>query len=138
MTSHPRYMYLSVDIFDHPKILPLKRRRKWGAIALYIQGLAYSTRYLTDGFVPMEWADGFARADRQALLDNELWYEVRDDPGPGQDPDPGRCGYMINDFLAYQISRAEWTEQGKKRRERAQKAARTRWQSRHLKAVSED
>jgi hypothetical protein len=72
---------------DHPKIAqagPL-------GLAVYVAGLCYSARYLTDGFIPTASAERFAGTSpelRAKLVDLSLWDETDG-------------GYLIHDYLDY-------------------------------------
>lgn len=72
---------------DHPKIAqagPL-------GLAVYVAGLCYSARYLTDGFIPHASAERFAGSSpelRAKLVDLSLWDETDG-------------GYLIHDYLDY-------------------------------------
>src|SRR5690606_24591325 len=76
---------------DHPKVLEV------GPLAecLFVRGLTYASRYLTDGFVPashlrrMGDLDAFEEAGK--LVDAGLWYEAEG-------------GFQIHDYLEYQPS----------------------------------
>lgn len=92
---------------DHPKVLAIKDE----AFRAYISGLCYSSRYLTDGFLPEAALDKITtQRARKQLTDAELWHETEG-------------GITINDFLEYNPSKAE-TE--KKRAEAAARMKRLR------------
>lgn len=111
---------------DHWKIKKLHPVARW----VHIQALCYAARYLTDGFLPRVVAEGFAQeavqwladspvsCDAQAMLrqmlDVKLWRAQRG-------------GFVINDFLEYNSSRAERETKVAERKEHAQKAAAARW-----------
>lgn len=90
---------------DHPKVLAAGPAAAW----LYVCGLCYASRYLTDGFVPagvVSRLSDLKRADDVAtrLVDAGLW-EAADG------------GYRIHDYLDYQRSASEVDEVSAKRAE---------------------
>lgn len=104
---------------DHPKALQVGPLACW----LYVCGIAYANRHLTDGFIPARQVVRLIDAKKvealaAALVDAQLW-EVVDG------------GYEIHDYLVYQPS-AE-----KVKKERAGNADRqARYRNRH--AVSNE
>jgi hypothetical protein len=77
------------QLSDHPKIVAAGPDAAW----LYIAGLCYASRYLTDGFIPeaqvrrlTDIKSPIAAAKR--LVDVGLWDEVEG-------------GYMVHDYLEY-------------------------------------
>ena len=76
---------------DHPKVLEVGPL----AEALYIRGLAYAARYLTDGYIPAahlrRMGDLDAMEEAGKLVEAGLW-------------DPCEKGYQIHDYLDYQPS----------------------------------
>jgi hypothetical protein len=75
---------------DHPKVLTAGPLAAW----LYVCGLAYAARYLTDGFVPAVQVPRLADVKQapslaQRLVDAGLWEVVEG-------------GYQIHDYLEYQ------------------------------------
>lgn len=109
------------DLFpDHPKV----RRAGPSAAWLYVAGLCYCLRYLTDGVVPNEALPGLgqygtlrARHLAGVLVSVGLW-EQRDG------------GYYIHDFLEYQPSKekVEGQREAKRRAGQAGGQARARAQ----------
>jgi hypothetical protein len=94
---------------DHPKVLAAGPAAAW----LYVCGLAYASRYLTDGFIPavqvprladVRQAPGLARR----LVDAGLW-EVVD------------AGYQIHDYLEYQDPSSKVQAKREEARERMRK-----------------
>lgn len=75
---------------EHPKILRLSDR----AFRLQVEGLCYSNRNLTDGFVPSQVAHRSGRKSALELVAAGCW-------------DEADGGYQIHDFDEYQPSRAE-------------------------------
>ena len=89
------WVKLDDQFSDHPKILSAGPLAGW----LYVCGLTYAGRYLTDGFIPQaqvrklaDVEDSAALADR--LVTCGLWERVDG-------------GYMIHDYLQYNPSGAE-------------------------------
>jgi hypothetical protein len=99
---------------DHPKVIEAGPMASW----LYVCGLAYANRFLTDGFIPERQAHRLVDLDDLApmidrLVSVGLWEIVEG-------------GYHIHDFLEYQPS-AE-----KVKAERAANAERqARWRDRN-------
>ena len=96
---------------EHPKVLGLSA----DAFRLYVIGLCYASRYLTDGFVP---ALIVVRSPRlvSELVDAGLWAPTGDDDG-----------YAIHDYLVYQPSRVEVEERRKAQSEAGRRGAERRW-----------
>ena len=94
------------------KILALTHDRRWRAIVLYINALAYAGEQGTDGWVPQDTVKSLhgRLADAQELVLNGLWI-----PRPG--------GWEIHDWLDYQPS----SEETAARSQHAKSAALTRW-----------
>jgi hypothetical protein len=78
--------------------------------------VCYSTRHLTDGWIPLplpkRW--GYTARQTDALTAAGLWHplEITDDGG-----------WLIHDYADHQITRAEWEAKTAKARE----SARKRW-----------
>jgi hypothetical protein len=88
---------------DHPKVIAAGPLAAW----LYVAGLCYANRLLTDGFVPREVVPrlvapyGTTPATRPGALADRLcavglWIAIT---GPGRD------GFLIHDYTTYQRSR---------------------------------
>ncbi len=79
---------------DHPKVIAAGPQAGW----LYICGICYSARYLTDGFVPASVVPRLMNANTTKLIERlvavGLW-EVTED------------GYHIHDYLAYNPRRED-------------------------------
>lgn len=116
----PDWFRLDTDLFDNPKIMRAAIDGGDQALMLWIRGLAYSTKHLTDGWVPLplpkQW--GYRQRHVDALTTHVLWIplEITDDGG-----------WLINDYRDYQPTRAEWEALGEKRSTAARAAARARW-----------
>ena len=112
--DQPRMTWVKIDdrAPEHPKLLkagPL-------GLALWVAGLAYCNRNLTDGFIPLPKVEGLlswssipggirAEAIAATLVSAGLWQEVEG-------------GYQTHDYLAYQPSREEVELERKATRDR--------------------
>jgi hypothetical protein len=92
---------------EHPKVLKLGRDRL-PAIGLWLQGLTYANRYLTDGFIPEGALPPGSRRLAGRLVDVGLWQRVPN-------------GFEVHDYADYQQDRdkvlalrAERAEAGRK------------------------
>ena len=93
---------------SHPKIIGLSL----DAIGLWTLAGSWCARYLTDGYIPEEVLHGFAArraAAIPALLEHNLLQRIE-------------RGYLFTDWLDYQRSRTEVTEQRELNRQRAARA----------------
>lgn len=81
-------------MIDHPKIIGISDR----ALRLYLFGLCYSSRHLTDGFVPEQIARQFGRKFPAELVKAGLW-------------DDADSGYKVHDYGEYQPTAAAVKEQ---------------------------
>lgn len=106
------WIKLDADHPEHPKIAPLSD----AAYRLYIGGLCYSARFLTDGWVPLIIVGRNGRRPARELLDAGLWVEA-----------PDGTGFLIHDYLIYQRSRSEVEAIRKRRSEAGSRNARKRW-----------
>lgn len=96
-------MWVKLDdhLPDHPKIVAAGPIAGW----LYVAGLCYANRLLTDGFIPLEQVtrllpqhgQGTARL-AERLCQVGLWQSVTRDEAPG---------FQIHDFLEYQFSKRQ-------------------------------
>lgn len=129
------WVRVSDDFYDHQKFAALTVLGD----AVWIRGLAYANRNLTDGFITERAARGLVDthglgiyigaggrdAEPQDGIDElviaGIWHE------PGHDcpvcPDPPARSYVIHDYLAYQPSRAQVEA---KRQETAERVRRHR------------
>ena len=84
------------DMFpDHPKVVSAGPVAGW----LYVCGLCYCGRYLTDGYIPLHQVKKLADVDDvdelvTRLVEAQLWELCED-------------GYMVHDYLVYNPSRAQ-------------------------------
>lgn len=111
--------WLKIDdgFMEHPKVVGLSA----SAFRLFMEGLCYSSRYLTDGKMPtgaLRAMNGTPRAAVE-LVAAGLW-EVRDE------------GWAVHDYLEYNPSRAEVDEKrqhiSQERSKAGSKGAAKRWQ----------
>lgn len=139
------WIRVSDDFYDHPKftdVTPL-------SIAMWIVGMGYCNRNLTDGIIPTSAAqrlcdfDGLAYTvatvgDLAGVMEDDctplaindlievgLWHESGHDCPDC--PQPGRRRYYVHDYLRYQPSAAEIKERAEKRSEAGKKGAASRW-----------
>lgn len=90
------WVKLDDAIGEHPKIAGISD----SAFALFVTGLAYCNRNLTDGFIPspvgfgqLRYCDGNAVPSIRELEEVGLWH-------------PKRGGWMVHDFAEYQPTKA--------------------------------
>ncbi len=123
-----KYIRLGVDLLDHPKALGLDGL----SFSLYVGGMAYAARHLTDGFIP-------TKAVRMSLIPSTWWLDAdqdptRDLPTNDQRATKGRRairhlttsglwervdgGYQIHNYLAWQRSRSQVENDREKTRKR--------------------
>jgi len=138
------WVRVSDDFYDNPKftdITPL-------SVALWIVGLAYCNRNLTDGYVPKSVAPRLCDFDglSYTIAEGEMFSIGEDDCAPraindlvkaglwhtdGHDcpecPQPGRRRYYVHDYLVYQPSAADIRVQQAQRSEAGKKGASARW-----------
>jgi len=101
--------------YDHPKVL----RAGEDAADLYVRGLAYCSRYLTDGAIPMEALSRLStrrnvRASAEKLVDTKLW--ERD----------GNV-YRVHDYLTWNPSADEVHKLRESKRDAGSRGAKARW-----------
>lgn len=98
-------MWVKLDdhFVDHPKIVAAGPMAGW----LYVAGLCYANRLLTDGFIPEQQVtrllptNGHGSSVKLAckLCEVGLWSAVE------KGPNGEASGFLIHDFLTYQPSR---------------------------------
>ena len=102
---------------EHPKIVGLSD----GAFRLHVSAIAYSNRHLTDGIISADMVAQLMPRYRKNFLDELLrravWVELV----------PDEC-YEIHDYLDWNKSRAEVSQQRKAKAEGGRKGAARRWQ----------
>ncbi len=95
---------------DHPKLASIGPLAGW----VYVSGLCYAARYLTDGFIPLSVAERFAGSSpevRANLCRTSLWVQTE-------------FGYQIHDYLDYNPPAAQVkTERAAAKARMAQKRA---------------
>lgn len=97
---------------DHPKIVGLTD----AAFRAHVSGLCYAGRYLTDGHIPTSALRQIGtRKAAQELEARNLWTKTDH-------------GWVINDFLDYNPSKADVEAERNRKREAGLKGARIRWQ----------
>lgn len=89
------WVRLEPDVYDHPKIGAVPKAARW----VWVAGLAYANRHLTDGLLPPSAlrAVDASRADVRALVAAGLWEPVHD----------VQTGWRIHDFAEYQPTREQ-------------------------------
>lgn len=101
--------------YAHPKHL----RAGLAANGLFVRGLAYSAGYETDGFLPDEWVRGQLGTTEERklparLVECRLWQQIEG-------------GYVIHDYLTYNMSKAKWATLRVQKSEAGKKGAHGRW-----------
>ena len=106
---------LSLDYFDHPKIMALSAE----AIVAHLEMIVYSRKYRTDGAVPMRFAMRFASQvlDELASNDPESPSIIRHDDG----------SLTIHGYADMQETAAQIDERRQARREAGRAGAQARW-----------
>ena len=137
----PTWTRLDTDIIHNSHIQQLLHTGTDGLIgfAVYIEGICWAARNLTDGLLPDWYRPTIPKAQRgiNALTAIGLWIEVDASMQHGLpgDPDPplARARWLIKDYLDYGISRDEWQQLINQRKV----AAAARWGKRppHLKGI---
>lgn len=123
------YVKVHDGLPDHPKIIEAGGEAGW----LYICGLAYASRQLTDGVIPKRLVprltDGSKpEASASALLRVGLWHEGEHDCP--RCPSAPADAYVIHDYTEHQRSASEVADLRAKRSAAGQKGGRRSGQSR--------
>jgi hypothetical protein len=123
------YVRVHDGLPDHPKIIEAGGEAGW----LYICGLAYASRQLTDGviskrLVPRLTDGSKSEASASALVRVGLWHEGEHDCP--QCPTAGADSYVIHDYLDHQRSAAEVADLREKRSAAGQRGGKRSGQSR--------
>ena len=107
-----KWIRIDTQMFENPKLLYLKEDKKYRAIVVHLEGMAYSGRHALAGFIPKAALRiiGATATDAKHLTEAGLW-----DVAPG--------GWQVHDWNEYQLS----ADDMEKRRDRAQKGAAARW-----------
>jgi hypothetical protein len=138
MTEKDKRTYVKVHdgLPDHPKIIEAGGEAGW----LYICGLAYASRQLTDGVISKRLVrrltDGSnPEASASALLRVGLWHEGEHDcPScPPAAPD----AYVIHDYLDHQRSASEVADLRAKRAAAGQRGGKRSGESRRAASTAE-
>ena len=98
------WVKLDDGMIEHPKILGISDK----SLRLFLVGLSYCSRQLTDGFVPSAIGVSLGRKYATELVNAGIWETT-----------PG--GYIVHDYLDYQPSKAEVIELRAKRSEAGRK-----------------
>jgi hypothetical protein len=139
------WVRVSDDFYDHPKFAEIGPL----GMAMWITGLAYCNRNLTNGLIPKSAARRFVDFDGIAytvatvgdlggvmeddcmplalhlLFTANLWHEQGHDCDTCPQPPPTK--YIIHDYLDYQPSAAEVRRLAADRKKAGRKGARARW-----------
>ncbi|MEV5944645.1 hypothetical protein [Streptomyces sp. NPDC051994] len=130
------YVKVHDGLPDHPKIIEAGGEAGW----LYICGLAYASRQLTDGVIPKRLVprltDGSKpEASASALLRVGLWHEG--EHNCGSCPSAGPDVYVIHDYLDHQRSASEVADLRAKRSAAGQRGGKRSGESRRAASTSE-
>src|SRR4051794_35615620 len=93
---------LEDSFYDHPKVMAAGNE----ALGLYVRGLTYCSRHLTDGLIPKRMAQQLADGNPEAidaLLAAKLWAASGDN-------------YRIPRYLDYHPTREEYEKTREERR----------------------
>ena len=112
-------IYLTDEVVVHPKLLKAGARLGEGGVSqafhLYVMGIGYSRRHMTDGFVPDGFVSSCGVVSKSSLVANALsargiglWRKVRG-------------GYRIHDYHVYNPKAS--TVKEKRERDRLRKQA---------------
>jgi hypothetical protein len=130
------YVKVHDGLPDHPKIIEAGGEAGW----LYICGLAYASRQLTDGVIPSRLVprltDGSKpEASASALVRVGLWHEGEHDCP--HCPEAGADTYVIHDYLEHQRSAAEVADLRAKRAAAGQRGGKRSGESRRAASEAE-
>ena len=138
MTEKDKRTYVKVHdgLPDHPKIIEAGGEAGW----LYICGLAYASRQLTDGVIPKRLVprltDGSKpEASASALLRVGLWHEGEHDCP--KCPPAGPDHYVIHDYLDHQRSASEVADLRAKRSAAGQRGGKRSGETRRATSTRE-
>ena len=102
------WVRLDDGFIDHPKVARLSDR----ALRVYLGALCYTSRFMTDGYVPATHFRGIT-----PRIMGELTLEILT---------PCEEGFRIHDYLDYNLSREQWLELKEKRSKAGSKGGRAR------------
>lgn len=130
------YVKVHDGLPDHPKIIEAGGEAGW----MYICGLAYASRQLTDGVIPKRLVrrltDGSnPEASASALLRVGLWHEGEHDCP--RCPQAGPDAYVIHDYLDHQRSAAEVEDLRQKRSAAGRRGGKRSGESRRAGSTDE-
>jgi len=130
------YVKVHDGLPDHPKIIEAGGEAGW----LYICGLSYASRQLTDGVIPKRLVprltDGSKpEASASALLRVGLWHEGEHDCPSC--PQAGPDAYVIHDYLEHQRSASEVADLRAKRSAAGQRGGKRSGESRRAASGDE-
>jgi hypothetical protein len=138
MTEKDKRTYVKVHdgLPDHPKIIEAGGEAGW----LYICGLAYASRQLTDGvllkrLVPRLTDGSKPEASASALVRVGLWHEGEHDCP--KCPQVGPDAYVIHDYLDHQRSASEVSDLRAKRSAAGQRGGKRSGESRRAASTGE-
>ena len=115
MARGVEWVALATNISDNEKMLSLHESGDYRAALVYVYGLAYSGRVMSDGFISkaaLRRIEGTTKI-AQRLVDGGLWKYSEDGKG-----------WHVPDWAEYQIT----SETYQKRQEHGRKAAMARWE----------
>ncbi|MEW2069027.1 hypothetical protein [Streptomyces sp. NPDC007346] len=130
------YVRVHDGLPDHPKIIEAGGEAGW----LYICGLAYASRQLTDGVLPRRLVPRLTdsskpEASASALVRVGLWHEGEHDCPSC--PQAGPDAYVIHDYLEHQRSSAEVADLRAKRAAAGQRGGKRSGESRRASSEAE-
>jgi hypothetical protein len=130
------YVKVHDGLPDHPKIIEAGGEAAW----LYICGLAYASRQLTDGVIPKRLVPRLTDGSKpealaSALLRVGLWHESGHDCP--QCPDVSSDSYVVHDYLDHQRSASEVQDLRAKRAAAGRRGGKRSGESRRAASASE-
>lgn len=112
------WVKVSDDLPDHRKVLALPRKHRAAAMWLWLRGMCYSSRHLSDGFIPAGFIDS---SDDERLADLlcgvSLWH-------------PEQGGYAIHEYAGWNRTRDEVDAIKQARREAGRRGGKASGQAR--------
>lgn len=125
-------MWIRLDdaICHHPKFVQVGAEAAW----LFVGGLGYCGRYLTDGFIPKAALGALTTIPKperaaSALVAIGLWELVTPETAPGG-------GWLVHDYAAYQLSRDEVEKRREQRRNAGRSGGRRSGEARSKRPAS--
>lgn len=135
-TDRRTYVRIHDGLPDHPKIAEVGGMAAW----LYVSGLCYASRLLTDGIIPARMVGRLTdlpnvEALASRLLEANLWHRAQHDC---KDCPQGLGDvYVIHDYLDHQRSAAEVRELSEKRAAAGRSGGKASGESRRAEANAE-